>query len=245
MIDTGTVTFPPIDVSGDVSFFMPFRMDLSGNLLKYATAQPLCRQGDTYFFVQIPGIAAEYQFEDGQTFTPEAGLESGFRVNGVNVITLTWEQAKYLRKLDGEIYVGEESDLYKAEGEIRSISEGSFGYWHWDGGGFAYNTVQKSFTEPFLSLEAVEHVPFEPKYAEELHIGGERKVTWQKMIVTGSQGFVNIDYYGDVAQIYADGELVADSYYYGEVWRVPAKLLEGKECYLAVSEIRDDFYREF
>lgn len=245
VIDTGTVTFPPIDVSGEVSFFMPFKMELSGNILNYATAQPLCRQGDTYFFAQIPGIAADYQFENGQRFMPEAGFASGFQVNGINVVTLSWEQAKYLRKLDGEVFVGEESDLYKAGGEIRSVAEGNFGYWHWNGEGFEYNTVQKHYTEPVLSLEAVEHAPFEPKYAEELHIGGERKVTWQKIEVTGSQGFVNIDYYGDTAQIYADGELVADSYYYGEVWRVPAKLLEGKECYLAVSEMRNDFYREF
>lgn len=245
VIDTGTVTFPSIDVSGDVSFFMPFRMELSGNILNYATAQPLCRQGDTYFFVQIPGIAAEYQFENGQGFTPEAGLESGFQVNGINIITLTWEQAKYLRKLDGEVFVGEESDLYKADGEIRSVAEGNFGYWHWNGGGFEYHNVGKPYTEPAITNEPVEHAPFDPKYAEELHIGGERKVTWQKIKVTGSQGFVNIDYYGDAAQIYADGELVADSYYYGEVWRVPAKLLEGKECYLAVSEMRNDFYREF
>ncbi|MNJ72246.1 hypothetical protein D3C77_688740 [compost metagenome] len=91
----------------------------------------------------------------------------------------------------------------------------------------------------------MEQPPFVPKYAEQLHIGGVRKVIWQKITVTGSQGFVNIDYYGDVAQIYADGKLVADSFYYGKVWRVPARLLDGKECYLAVSEIRDDFYREF
>ncbi|OMF97622.1 beta-galactosidase [Paenibacillus sp. FSL R7-0273] len=245
VINTGTVTFPPIDVCGDVSFFMPFKLELSGNILEYATAQPLCRQGDTYFFAQIPGIAAEYQFENGQGFTPEAGLESGFQLNSITVITLTWEQAKYLRKLDNEIYVGDKCDLYKADGEIRSAAAGDFGYWLWNGAGFELSTVQKPYTEPVFLLEAVPQPPFEAKYAEELHIGGGRRITWQKITVTGSQGFVNLDYYGDAAQIYADGELVADSYYYGEVWRVPAKLLEGKECYLAVSEMRDDFYREF
>ena len=42
-----------------------------------------------------------------------------------------------------------------------------------------------------------------------------------------------------------DGELVADNYYYGKPWRVPVKLLQGKECYLVMSEMKDDFYREF
>lgn len=49
----------------------------------------------------------------------------------------------------------------------------------------------------------------------------------------------------DVSQIYANGELIADNYYYGKPWRVPAALLSGKECYLVMSEMKDDFYREF
>jgi len=47
------------------------------------------------------------------------------------------------------------------------------------------------------------------------------------------------------AVIVKDGKIIADSYYYGKVWRVPARLLDKKECYLAVSELRDDFYKEF
>ena len=61
----------------------------------------------------------------------------------------------------------------------------------------------------------------------------------------GAYGFAEIDYVGDVAQIYADGELVADDYYYGKTWRVPCKLLYGKECYMVISEMKDDFYKEF
>ncbi len=36
-------------------------------------------------------------------------------------------------------------------------------------------------------------------------------------------------------------ELVADDYYYGKTWRVPCKLLYGKECYMVISEMKDDF----
>lgn len=245
VIDTGIVKFPAIDVIGDVSFFLPFNMDLSGNVLRYATAQPLGRQGDTYFFVQIPGIAAEYQFGDDQKFTPEAGINSAFKVNGASVVTLTWEQAQYLRRLDGELYLGDGVDLYRANDTIRSVQEGSFQYWRWNDEGFELTSVQQPYTEPVVAFEQVDQPPFDPKYSAELHIGGERAITWQKLTVTGAQGFVNIDYYGDGAQLYADGQLVADSFYYGEVWRVSARLLDGKQCYLAVSEIRDDFYREF
>ena len=91
----------------------------------------------------------------------------------------------------------------------------------------------------------MENAPFEPKYKEELCIGGERKLTWKKINVDGGYGFAKIDYVGDVAQIYADGELVADDYYYGKTWRVPCKFLYGKECYMVISEMKDDFYKEF
>ena len=63
--------------------------------------------------------------------------------------------------------------------------------------------------------------------------------------MSGRGGFIEIPFLYDVAQIYADGELVADNFYYGKPWRVPAKLLCDRECYLVMSEMRDDFYKEF
>ena len=245
VIDTGSIAFPKIDVSGEISFFMPFRMKLPGAVLDYATAQPLCIAGDAYFFAQIPGIAPEYRFGDGQNITVQAGTESTFEINGTAIVTLTWEQAKYLRRLEGELYVGEQCDLYRSTGEIRSVAGGDVRYLHWTGKSFEPHSIQQPYTAPVVTYEDVAELPFEPKHTEELHIGGERNVQWRKISVTGAEGFVDIDYYGNTAQIYADGELAADSYYYGETWRVPAKLLEGKECYLAVSEMRDDFYKEF
>ncbi|OWA37522.1 hypothetical protein B9G55_05570 [Saccharibacillus sp. O16] len=245
VIDTGSIVFPKINVCGENSFFMPFRMELPGVVLDYATAQLLCKEGNTYFFAQIPGITPEYQFSNGQKITAEAGLESAVQVKETTIVTLTWDQARYLRRLDGELVVGDGCDLYKAAGEIRSAAEGDIRYSHWNGERFDAKLIRQPYTAPVVTYEDVTALPFEPKYTEELHIGGERKVKWQKLSVTGTQGMIELDYYGDVAQIYADGALVADSYYYGEMWRVPAKLLAGKECYLAVSEMRDDFYKEF
>ena len=45
--------------------------------------------------------------------------------------------------------------------------------------------------------------------------------------------------------IYADKKMVADTFYCGERWRVSANLLYKKDCYLVMSELKDDFYREF
>ena len=245
VIDTGSVVFPSMDVCGDVSFFVPFQMEMGNVRLKCALAQPLCKQGNVYFFAEIPGIPAQYELEDGQNFTVKAGLSSGFCVDGTKVVTLTWEQAKYLRRLDGELYLGEGCDLYLKDGAVLAVEDGVFDGWHFNGTEFEPIQVGEPYEEPVVTWENVEQAPFEPPYGEELQIGTQRGLTWKKLTVEGSRGFVVIDEAYDAAQIYADGVLTADNYYYGRPWRVPAALLCGRECYLVMSEMKEDFYREF
>lgn len=229
VISAGNVEFPPIDVKGEVSFFMPFNMKIGDSVLEYATAQPLCKCDDTYFFAEIPNIKAEYKFSKGSA----------------NIVTVPFENAKYMRKLNGTVYIGGGCNLYEENGQIHSVEDGEYICQKWNGSEFETLTIVQSAKQSNVEITVVENAPFEPKYKEELCIGGERKLTWKKINVDGGYGFAEIDYVGDVAQIYADGELVADDYYYGKTWRVPCKLLYGKECYMVISEMKDDFYKEF
>lgn len=229
VISAENVEFPPIDVKGEVSFFMPFNMKMGDSVLEYATAQPLCKCDDTYFFAEIPNIKAEYKFSKGSA----------------NIVTVPFENAKYMRKLNGTVYIGGGCNLYEENGQIHSVEDGEYICQKWNGSEFETLTIVQSAKQSNVEITVVENAPFEPKYKEELCIGGERKLTWKKINVDGRYGFAEIDYVGDVAQIYADGELVADDYYYGKTWRVPCKLLYGKECYMVISEMKDDFYKEF
>lgn len=229
VISAGNVEFPPIDVKGEVSFFMPFNMKIGDSVLEYATAQPLCKYDDTYFFAEIPNIKAEYKFSKGSA----------------NIVTVPFENAKYMRKLNGTVYIGGGCNLYEENGQIHSVEDGEYICQKWNGSEFETLKIGQSAKQSNVEITGVENAPFEPKYKEELCIGGERKLTWKKINVDGRYGFAKIDYVGDVAQIYADGELVADDYYYGKTWRVPCKLLYGKECYMVISEMKDDFYKEF
>lgn len=229
VISAENVEFPPIDVKGEVSFFMPFNMKMGDSVLEYATAQPLCKYDDTYFFAEIPNIKAEYKFSTGSA----------------NIVTVPFENAKYMRKLNGTVYIGGGCNLYEENGQIHSVEDGEYICQKWNGSEFETLKIGQSAKQSNVEITGVENAPFEPKYKEELCIGGERKLTWKKINVDGRYGFAKIDYVGDVAQIYADGELVADDYYYGKTWRVPCKLLYGKECYMVISEMKDDFYKEF
>ena len=229
VISAGNVEFPPIDVKGEVSFFMPFNMKMGDSVLEYATAQPLCKCDDTYFFAEIPNIKAEYKFSKGSA----------------NIVTVPFENAKYMRKLNGTVYIGGGCNLYEENGQIHSVEDGEYICQKWNGSEFETLKIGQSAKQSNVEITGVENAPFEPKYKEELCIGGERELTWKKINVDGRYGFAEIDYVGDVAQIYADGELVADDYYYGKTWRVPCKLLYGKECYMVISEMKEDFYKEF
>ena len=242
------VTFPPLDVMGDVAFFLPVHMDLSGAHLRWATTQPVCRAGETYFFAQVDGIPAQYQFAmaDGsvKTISAEAGLNAGFTVAGARIVTLRWEQAKYLRKLDGHVYVGQQCNLFMLDGDIQAIEPGSFAYHRWTGEEFACAAVNRPFHQAALTMSPVDE-PFAPPYEHELHLSGPGRRWWYKLEVSTPEGLVPIGGEYDTAQIYVDGQLAADHFFNGETWRVPAALLHGKTCYAVMSELKNDCYLEY
>ncbi len=243
IIDTGTVVFPEINVKGGSSFFMPFNMDLNGHLLEYAAAQPLCRCGDTFFFMEIEGIPAVFRFANGDEL--KLGGFAVQKYRDIKIALLPLDLARYLRRLDDELYIGNGCDIYLENGEISAVSGGSFSYKKWNGSGFDEITRKREFNQAELTVYAADALPFDLRFPEELCIGGERRLTFKRLCVSSADGFIEIPYECDAAQIYADGELIADEYYCGVPWRVPAGLLYGRDCYLVMSEMKDDFYREF
>ncbi len=111
IIDTGTVKFPPIDIKGQISFFMPFNMELGkDSILTFATAQPLCKTGDTWLFLEIPGIKPTFEFRD-----PEKATQ---------IILLNLDEAKSLRKVDSKVYF--ESKVGKTILDLLSSTEDDY-----------------------------------------------------------------------------------------------------------------------
>ena len=244
VFDTGEVVFPAIDVVGDIAFFLPFNMDLNGEMLEYATAQPVCRMGDTFFFAAVPGVMTEYKFADG---TREIGPI--FDHGKVRICTLPWKDALGLRRLGGELYFSRDCDLIRIEGEtpvVRPVQSGTYDCRKWNGEKFTALRLGSPSPRPVLGIADVDGAPFEipEMFAVELKLGGVRPLTWKKLDVKGANGFIELDFQYDVAQIYADGKLVADQYDCGFPWRVPASLLDGKECYLVMSPRLNNIYRE-
>lgn len=266
------VKFPPIAVTGEISFFLPFHMDLEGTELLYATAQPLCRVDRTFFFLAIPGIDPVYQL-NGEKISAAAGKENGFCRGSIRIVTLKMEEALFARKLGGTFYIGERCDLYLLNGALqaaagkerkavqwkdqafvqvsteegRSLEEGDRCGKTYESGHMASNTdfiVPESAGSVFM--QKLEEAPFMPdhKLLSEFWFGGEPKLVWYRISTEVSSGFVEIDAPCDVMQIYADGKLAADDFYRGVCFRIPARLLYGKECFLLLSEQKDNCYME-
>lgn len=255
VIDTGRTVFPPINICGDTSFIMPFGLKFGTDVIEYATMQPLCIIDDTLFMVTIPGIRPEIKFKDKE---PK-----------IKIQVLSWDEARFARKIDGTLYIGRKTDIYKDGDVIKSVQNTeAFEYMVWNGSGFekkiggnneAERTDMLKDALKAGRLKSCDHIgkksitraaikkcrpAFIIPYPEELEIGGKRKITWKMVKVETDKGFVSINERYDVAQIYVDGKLAADNYFIGEPWRVPAKMLYGHECYLVMSELKKDIYLE-
>lgn len=213
--------FPAHHGGGDLAFLFPFGLSLGGRTLRWATAQPICRSGDTWFFAAIPGIPARYRFADGTLVTAGQGIAVQ-TAGPVRLVTLPLGQALWLRRLGQRIVLGQGCDLYEEDGTIRAVQPGSFRYLLWQDDHFVPREETRSFTPAQLTMTPCPE-PFAPPYEEELCLGGRVPRHWYRLEVSGSEGFLRFPQRCDVAQIYADGALAADNFYNGEPWRVPPR----------------------
>lgn len=117
--------FPKIDVAADEQLILPFRLDINGHLLEYATVQPmylLKNKVPVYVFFSHPNTMAELAFSDkrmknisldGQSVIKkngnyiikcEPGKEHFIQLNAIDgtqthILVLTWEQARQSWKI--------------------------------------------------------------------------------------------------------------------------------------------------
>ena len=126
-----------MDIRGEVSFFLPYKMDLAGAELTWATAQPICREGDTFFFLEVPGIEPVYCFGE-EEFPVKAGREV-CKIPGkeISIVSLSVSDARFFRRLGGKIYLGEGCDLYMEDGQLWSVEAGEKKTFVWENGGIS------------------------------------------------------------------------------------------------------------
>lgn len=240
----------PIKVNTDASFFFPFNIEYGCLTAEYIMAQPLCKKGNTYFFIAIDGIEPIYKFKGKESISAEIGKEKGFELEGCKFITLSVDEAKYICQFEDRILFGDGCDLMQDYlGNIKAANFGSFGYFEYIDGSYNYTKVNQKCNIPKkISYVEIESAPVDPRYFYAFHnmhkdYGGRRKLHFYEIdIEDGTDGYLFIDYSGDSAQLYLDGEIYEDNHYTGRLWPLPIKDLAGKKIVLVIAEYTNDIY---
>lgn len=218
----GTFTLPK-----DESMILPFNLDMDGALLKYATAQPLMRINDNgtahYFFFAPEGIRPEYLFDKasvkGKTlYQVQAGLKSTFSIKTadghfVKITTLTRQQALDASKVNGKILITKSTVIPNGHGaELLSLGDNTMSY--------VVYPSKKGFKEQKTMVEAVT-----PKYSWNKRGPRRMSVHFNDSISAPQvqEYFLKIDYTGDVAMAFMNGQLCQDEFWHGEPWTIGLK----------------------
>ena len=212
----GKLVFPqtPVTIPADEFFFWPFNLDLGSAKLIYATAQPICRARDTFYFAETPGVKAEFVF-DGNNLMGQAsphatfekvkpGREAAIRLQtksgqAIDIVLLDEADSLALRKNDAGRVVFEKSqkpatmtvkmELLRSAGPAREIQM-SAGRSH-----IAIAPTDSDFTNA-----AVWKIRLPAKL---------------DLNCLGCHQILRIRYTGDVARLTLNGKLIEDNFYSG------------------------------
>ena len=216
-----------LTVPEGASFCFPFGLDFRKLHIDWATAQPFCKLRRALYFVAVDGIEPVLSL-NGKEYHPR--LDKPLRVKGVKIVVMSPERALQAYKVSDRRVVFS-PDLVYRNGR-RLVHE----RWVADG-----------------SVEPVALQPAGP--AREVGIGGagvaeqpvnadfEAAAAWSLPIPALDQPddwFLEIDYDGDVARVYADGRLVEDNFWNGRRMLVRVSDLVGKQAELRILPLRKD-----
>ncbi len=191
---------------------LPFNLMLDGVRLISATAQPITKVGDTWFFMESDGMKAEYRFEvDGEEITVCPTAREVAAVRNLKLVTLTRKEACgfYKFSCNGEdiALLSSVPLLYNGETVVAETEDGSAVVSLWDGESFVPRALGNVREREYLTPKSVGigrytvDVPVEKLY-------GHKTV------------LLRVNYYGDIGHAFINGELINDNFYNGGTWDV-------------------------
>jgi hypothetical protein len=207
-LPSGELIFPqkPVTIPAESFFFWPFNMNLDGAKLIYATARPVCRHGNTFFFAEIPGVPAEFVFEPKSLESSPAefrGLKPD-RKRPINLKSASGQQIQIfllndvdslaLQKIDDKVSLEAPLKFSKKEVEATSLRPD----------GLAREI-------PLVGKSQIAAAPLDDDFTN--------AAVWQiklpSKIDLAKNQLLRISYIGDVARLTLNGKLIADNFYTG------------------------------
>lgn len=212
------------DIEKGDYFFYPFRMPLGESaVLEQAHATPLCclrnEEGkpDTYVFYTKKDVEPSYRI-------------SG-TLDGITLLTLTEQEALHAQKLQWEgreVLLISEADCYQS---MEDIEKGTF---------HGLLRIGKAETPSMRFYPELKDKDKNPEYGEIVNPvcccamgeksrsdGGDLtlRVHVEGVLKELNEAILCVDYEGESAELYLDGQLVADNFYTGQIWEIGLKKL--------------------
>ncbi len=216
-----------LTVPEGASFCFPFGLDFRKLHIDWATVQPFCKLRRALYFTAVEGIEPVLKL-NGKEYRPR--LDKPFRVKGVKIVVMSPARALQAYKVSDRKVRFSEGILYR--NGRRLVEE------RWESGA----PVELEALAPAgpvrsisLGKQGVAEQPAEADF--------DAAAVWKirlPELPEPEDWFLEIDYDGDVARVYADGRLVEDNFWNGRKMLVRVSDLAGKDAELRILPLRKD-----
>lgn len=218
---------------GGVCYVRPVNMPFLGHTIT-ADAQPLCKVGSTLYLYPIKGMKPTV-WVDGKKYA--AKLDKSLKFNDITICILSSEKALRAYKVGGELLFANTPDeiIYEANGEVLTESWAQASE-----GRVELTKVQEAATPRTITMgsQKVAEMPTNDDFLA--------AAVWKinlkdsPLSTSDSSLYLQIDYEGDCARVYADGHLVEDNFWNGKPMLVRLSDLVGKDVELRILPLRKD-----
>ncbi len=197
--------------------------------LNWATAEPFCQTNGILYFIAIEGKKPQLCI-NGKVYT--AKLNKPFKAAGMSFCVLSREKAYTTYKIGDKLYYSD-GILYQDGNNIMEET--------WQ---TLPTTVNYVLTKEHGGLREVK-MGSQKVAAQPIESDWEKAATWTisnlNELNENLDLYLQIDYQGDVARIYADGILVEDNFWNGKPMLVRLSDLVGKQVELKILPLGKDY----
>lgn len=216
-LDNETITYPPIDIKNGDFFFFPFNMKVGDGELKTALATPLCvlhnNIQDTFVFYS--DVNPEYLWTK--------------KPSKAQIITISRQDALNAWKIcdDKEYLLITKSDIVETDKGYQIINRNSESIKSYpqlanEPKGYQYKGTEEDGFHIYESAMKNERCTVSYSLLRE---EDDRK--YYELIINYTENmndcFLQIDFGGDIAKLYVEGEWVDDWFYTGQTWEIGLK----------------------
>lgn len=212
-------------------YVRPVGMPFCGHIIT-ADAQPFCKVGKTLYLIPIKDMKPSVTV-DGKKRMLNA--KKPFAVGDIHIVLLPVEKANRAYKIDGALHYAQHEDgiLYK-DGD-RIVEE----YWQTTDDRVEVSKIQDAAAPREIpkGKQKVASMPEDSDFdkAAIYIIGVDTALAAQ-----ADSAFLEINYEGDCARVYADGKLVEDNFWNGKPMLVRVSDLVAKKIELRILPLRKD-----